>query len=365
MDNLYTSLPQYPLKEDMWDKISNEHRPIVCYGMGNGADKLIKRLEEYGVGISDFFASDGFVRGHSFHNKRVLSFSEIKEKYEEFVILLSFASNREDVLLMLSEIDAAYDMYIPDMPVAGEEYFDKDFYNKNYSSIIAAYESLSDEESRATFCSVINYKLFGKLEYLESCFASRDELYSVLPCAKIENIVDAGAYNGDTLAEAKLYFPRLKNAIAIEPDKKNFKKLGKYIEAESTFSIKAVNAAAWCENAVGTFSDSGNRNSTLIATASFEHKETDVMLSSIDGLVSNRIDYIKYDVEGAELEAIKGADKVILANRPSMLISAYHRSRDIFFLVNYLREKYPFYKIYMRRLRCVPAWELDILLVAD
>ena len=83
------ALPEYPCKMDLWDKLSQENRPIVVYGMGNGADKLIKRFEKYEIEIADFFASDGFVRGHSFHGKRVKSFSEIKADYSDFVIVLS------------------------------------------------------------------------------------------------------------------------------------------------------------------------------------------------------------------------------------------------------------------------------------
>ena len=90
------SLPKYPCKSDMWDELSSESRPIVVYGIGNGADKLIERFDKYGIKIADFFASDGFVRGHFFHGYRVKSFSEIRELYSDFVIVLSFASNKDD-----------------------------------------------------------------------------------------------------------------------------------------------------------------------------------------------------------------------------------------------------------------------------
>ena len=157
-------LPPYPLTEDLWDRLARETRPIVVYGMGNGADKLFDRLAEYGVLPQNIFASDGFVRGHSFRGMRVMSFSEIKETYSDFVILLSFASNREEVLAMLKDIDSSYEMYVPDMPVAGvEEYFDKAFYNAHYDEILAAYKALSDESSRDAFAAVINYKLSGKM----------------------------------------------------------------------------------------------------------------------------------------------------------------------------------------------------------
>ena len=68
-------LPKYPAEEDIWKKISKSEKAILVYGMGNGADKLIAQLSRIGREVDDFFASDGFVRGHSFHGKKVLSFS--------------------------------------------------------------------------------------------------------------------------------------------------------------------------------------------------------------------------------------------------------------------------------------------------
>ena len=356
-------LPAYPQKEDMWDRLAKEERPVVVYGMGNGADKLIERFDKYGIKISDFFASDGFVRGHSFHGYRVMSFSEIREKYEDFVIVLSFASNRAEVLGMLEDIDSKYDMLVPDMPVCDtSEYFDREFYNANYRQIVKAYELLADDFSRDLFASVVWFKLTGKMKYIMDLTSEKEEIYSLLKPSEVRNIVDAGAYNGDTLREAKAYFPNLKSAYAIEPDSRNFKKLKTYCEAENGYKAVPINAAAWSEVSLGTFSDSGNRNSTLVATASFEHKTKEVSFVSVDSLDIAEVDYIKYDVEGAEYEALVGSDRTISKCRPALLVSLYHRSRDIFFIINYLHEKYPFYSMRLRRVRCLPAWEIDLIL---
>ena len=186
------SLPQYPVSEDMWDALANESRPIVVYGMGNGADKLIERFNEYGIIVSDFFASDGFVRGHSFHGMRVKSFSEIKETYSDFVIVLSFASNRSEVIDMLSSIDREYDMYVPDMPVAGEEYFDRDFYNLHYEEIRETYEIFADDDSKNAYANIINYKLFGRMSYLMNAYSDKDELYDEISSREVITYVDAG-----------------------------------------------------------------------------------------------------------------------------------------------------------------------------
>ena len=366
MPYLHYDMPKYPCEADMWDALAAEQRPIVVYGMGNGADKLIARLEKYGVEIADFFASDGFVRGHLFHGMRVKSFSEIKESYPEFVIVLSFASNRSEVLSMLEEINGSYDMLVPDMPVAGEdEYFDREFYNAHYEELLRARDALADEESRCAFDAMMNCKLTGRMEYLLGAWSDREDMYGLMPRESVENAVDAGAYNGDTVREMKEYFPGLKKVVAIEPDVRNFKKLVKYSEAENDVSVVTVNAAAWCEDADGVFLGSGNRNSSVSSTASYQHKDQAVRLVTIDSLCEGRVDYIKYDVEGAEAEALEGSHKVIERDRPVLLVSAYHRSRDAFSLVNLLAERYPFYRIYLRRLKCVPAWELNLILIPE
>jgi FkbM family methyltransferase len=280
--------------------------------------------------------------------------------------VLSFASNREEVLALLSEIDGKYDMLIPDMPVAGEEYFDSNFCNTRYQEILSAYSSLQDEESKNTFAAVVNYKLSGKLSDLLSVYATKDELYSLINSRKnIQSYVDGGAYNGDTLKEALYYFPDLKEATLIEPDKRSFKKLSAFADSVFEKKLNLYNAALWSSEGSAAFISSGNRNSSINSTASYENKTTEIEKATVDKLVKGTQDFIKYDVEGAELEALLGSDLTIKKDKPVLLVSAYHRSRDVFSLVNYLRESYPFYKIYMRRLRCVPAWELDIIAIPD
>lgn len=357
----YQALPEYPCQKDVWDILKESKAPIVIYGMGNGADKLISRFDMLGIKYSDIFASDGFVRGHSFHGIRVKSFSEIKERYEKFIIVLSFASNRKEVVEMLSEIDSKYELYVPDMPVAGEEYFDKDFYNRNYKSILDAYNLFSDNESKSIFASVINFRLSGKMSYLTENYTSKEEMYSLIGRTGINVMVDAGAYNGDTAKEGIEYFENLSEVIAIEPDRRNFKKLSLFAE-NSDVKVTPINAAVWSECKSAYFMDSGNRNSSVSSTASYKHHNTETELISVDSLKLSAVDYIKYDVEGAETEALLGSEKTIDEFKPILLVSLYHRSEDIFKIPLYLREAHKGYKAYLRRLYSIPAWEINLIL---
>ena len=111
---------------DLWKYLSGSPKKIVMYGMGNGADKILAVCDRYGIEVSDFFASDGFVRGHSFHGRTVLSYTQVKEKYgaENIIVLLSFASSLPDVLALFDRVDGECEMYAPDVPVCGGPLFE-------------------------------------------------------------------------------------------------------------------------------------------------------------------------------------------------------------------------------------------------
>ena len=138
-------------KTDLWSYLSSTEKTVVMYGMGNGADKILSVCDAHGITISDFFASDGFVRGHSFHGKTVLSYSAVKEKYgsENIIILLSFGSSLPDVLDLFYKVDAECELYAPDVPVCGGGLFDLDFYRTHKDEIEKVYTLLADEESRS------------------------------------------------------------------------------------------------------------------------------------------------------------------------------------------------------------------------
>ena len=343
--------------KDLWQYLKETEKPIVMYGMGNGADKILERLQPLGIEIADFFASDGFVRGHSFHGKTVLSFSEIKEKYSDFIILLSFASSLDNVLDWFYTLDGDYEMYAPDVPVAGEGTFGLGYYLENKTKFDAARELLADDVSKKVFDNVIKYKLTGKISYLKEIETTPDEAWSnILSPADYKTAVDAGAYNGDTARELAELCPNIEKIFAIEPDKRNYKKLSAYAESEKR--VEAVNAAAWHESTVLTLDASGNRNANAFALNA--KKTTEIPALTIDSVCGCCADYIKYDVEGAEHSALLGSRETIKNCSPDLLVSVYHRNEDLFDLPLLVSRINPSYKLYLRKFKYVPAWDLNL-----
>ena len=119
---------------DLWTYLKGVDKPIVIYGMGNGADKIINALNSYGIEYSDVFASDAFVRGHSYRGKVVLSYNEVLSKYDDFIILLSFGTKLDEVLSHIYELNKRHELYAPDVPVAGNNLFNYSFFVNNYEN---------------------------------------------------------------------------------------------------------------------------------------------------------------------------------------------------------------------------------------
>lgn len=350
------------IKEDLWTYLARAERPIVMYGMGNGADKILKVCEHYGIEVSDFFASDGFVRGHSFHGKTVLSYSAMKEKYRGLspIVLLSFASSLDGVIDTIRAVAEECELYAPDVPVFGDTLFNIDFFNENRERFERIYSLLADEESKKTFENVILYKLSGKIDRLFDAESDKETVYrELLRAEDIVGYCDVGAYNGDTIRELSAFAPKLSSAVAIEPDRRNFKKLSDYALGAS-FDITCINAGAWSENTVLSFDASGNRNAGFSPSSPSAAKGEARAVTVDSALDGQRVDYIKYDVEGSEREALIGSRETIRSQSPKLLISLYHRSEDMFALPELLLSIDPQYKLYLRRFKYIPAWDLNL-----
>jgi hypothetical protein len=66
----------------------------------------------------------------------------------------------------------------------------------------------------------------------------------------------------------------------------------------------------------------------------------------MDGVIP-KIDFVKMDIEGAELSAIKGSASSIRRFRPNLAISLYHKPTDIFEIPSYIAKEFPFYEMYI------------------
>jgi hypothetical protein len=91
------------------------------------------------------------------------------------------------------------------------------------------------------------------------------------------------------------------------------------------------------------------------SSARIEHNvnisDMEIIVCALDTqLPGEKISLIKMDIEGAEIEAIKGAANVIKENKPKMAVAAYHRIDDLYEIPLLLHSIYPNYNLYLRHI---------------
>ena len=342
---------------DVWQYLRGIDRPIVMYGTGNGADRIFLVFDRLGITVSAIFASDGFVRSRTFHGIPVVSYADVLKKYGgDFIIVLAFGSDRQEVVERFYQLDGRHELYAPDVPVAGEELFDADFFEKNREKIEAARDLFSDSESLAVYDDVINYRLTGKIGYLKKHGTGTAEIMTdILKPEGYRTALDLGAYTGDTARELIAFAPSLETVIALEPDPRNFAKLA--VSSELTGKIEPHLAAAWNRRDLLTFTKGGGRGIHRTGGG----KTVEIAAAPADSFLCGRIpDYIKIDVEGAENEAIDGC-RGAMSHSPDLKIAVYHRSRDIFDIPMKIHGINPDYRMFLRKAPSVPGWDVDLV----
>ena len=343
-------------EKNVWDTLKDSDKPLVLYGMGLGAEKIMSELEQRGMKADDIFASDEFVRGHSFKGYKVLKYSEVCEKYKDFNVVLCFASRIDDVIDRIAEIDGEHTVFAPDVPVAGGGLFTREYIAENEEKFERAYSLLADEESKRVYKDILNFKVSGKIKYLLTSFCGKSKVYSdILNLNENEEIIDLGAYDGDTIREfTAATGGKYKHITALEPDKKSYKKLLK--NTDGMENISALNMGAWSKRDTLIFDAEAGRNSKLSAEG------ISVEVTDIDSLNITPT-FIKMDIEGSEMKALEGAEKTIKKYLPKLYVCAYHRNEDFFALPEKFLSLNPDYKIFLRHHPYIPAWETNFYCV--
>ena len=114
------------------------------------------------------------------------------------------------------------------------------------------------------------------------------------------------------------------------------------------------NAAAWRENTELTFSKGAGRQ------AKIADKGTQVRALTLDSIAQDGCTYVKYDVEGADYEALLGSVETLRKFSPKICAALYHKPYDYFLLPLMLNRINGDYRFYLRQSRYYPCWETNL-----
>ncbi|TYK65595.1 FkbM family methyltransferase [Colwellia echini] len=211
-----------------------------------------------------------------------------------------------------------------------------------------------DEESKNALQRILAFRLAPSSKtYIENdwqvqYFPNDLPLSSVLKRPIV--MLDCGAFTGDTLPIALSFFKKHKIDVSsislFEPNLNNNVVLQEVIEKFTTPEYLLINypCGVWSKNTILNF-ELGAETSHIVNTKS--ERSVQVPVVSLDAVAYGyQPNLIKMDVEGAEIEAIKGARKIIRQYRPTLAISVYHKAShlwEVAFLINDINPNYNYY----------------------
>ena len=340
---------------NVWTGLEECTQPIVLYGMGNGADKVLDAFEKRNIRAAGVMASDDFCRYQEYRGFTVKKESDFEREFGSFTVALCFGSSLQDVMQHIREVARRHALLVPNVPVVGDSLMDDAFIDRCRGEIQSAFDLLADDRSRMVFKGALDFYYTGRLEYLKAIESDKDEVFRDILRLHDERYLDLGAYRGDTADEFLHYSDGYESITAVEPNPKNFRKLSEH--SADIKNATAVNAGIADREGVMYVTKGGGRMAALNADNGIE-----VPVMTVDSIDCNPT-YIKVDIEGMESAMLNGAIRTLKERRPKLNLAAYHRTEDLFTLILRLHEIDPDYRIFLRKHPYIPCWDLNIYAV--
>ena len=168
-------------------------------------------------------------------------------------------------------------------------------------------------------------------------------------------VIDGGSYCGDTA----LYFAHLVgrrgrvSCFEFEPQNLELLRHNLRLNPRLSRRIDVIESALWDRAGEHVpFREQGP--GTVIDPSGEGRAKTDTIDELIERGVVGRVDFIKLDIEGAELNALRGAESALRRFRPRLAIAAYHRADDLATIPEYLPSSTSAIDFALAIRRCTP-----------
>lgn len=190
-------------------------------------------------------------------------------------------------------------------------------------------------ESRMRFTKILEFRLHGDPTGLGDIRAPVEAMWVDIPGIHrrrpYKTVLDVGAFDGDTLRVFRDQFA-CSRGIAVEANSTMFRAI-EAVGLSYPEGISIVPAAAWSKRTRLKF-DEVRFGMWMVSESDLGSLDA----AALDDYVDERVDLIKMDIEGAELNAINGCEKTIRNFMPDLAIAAYHKPDDLITIFDRIRE---------------------------
>lgn len=331
--------------------------PFSIYGFGNCGKKIATRLRNKGYQVEYFIDMraevnqkiDGIacIRPElcSTHGVTQVIIGVFNRDVSPKIIKKILFDNNVKTVVSFHEIN----QYIPEI-VESSFWYDPTLNLKNYEfKTNSALALFKEDESRLTFEQILKFRTTHKIEdHLEGIGIDKQYFDVTIPNWLVTDAItmlDCGAYDGDTIEASIKYKAPVKTAYCFEPDQANYFKLTQYCKDKHDIRFHLIPCATWSSSTQLFFQND-------FGEGSFISESTGVSIQALaidDFLVNTPFNFLKIDVEGADLDTLKGAITNIKKHRPFIAIAIYHRPTDLWDIPLFLAENTNDYSFHLRQ----------------
>lgn len=345
-------------------------KPFVLYGAGTEGAEYANILN-YAECLPLCFCDKNKTGWDAVSGLSIISPARLLDDYKDTNILISSSLYRSEIESELYAMGVGNERILPKKLLlqllldlcSGEKVFQKKYLKRSqylmlfnalsemmrdekcvqFQGCIRTYDSLEDELSRKVF-----------LDYLKLCFIAvpvcpspiEDQYFDpIMELSDKEVFVDCGAYTGDT---AEAFMNRVdgkyKHYYAFEPDPDNYSKTEEFLKNKHDTTV--IPSGLWSKETTLCFKE-GYASCSKVE----EEGEVTVKVCALDQYFARKEDIptiVKMDIEGSELEALKGAEVLIRSHKPKLAICIYHKPEDMYEIPDYIRSIREDYRFYVR-----------------
>jgi len=320
---------------------------VVFYGCGAILGSIVETWDaQIGRKIDFCCDSDPAKWGRIFHGAICLSPAQLREIRDTCTVFVTIG----DFKPVYTQLKAwgfpsvhqlfKYDLLASEVlaQTEGEALLDK---------LCEAYAMMGDEPSRRVFEAIATRVLGDGSDIdvmVRVCEMDQYFPQGLIEPSPRERLVDAGAYNGDTVRDfLRRTGGRFDHIYAFELDARNHQALAECAQKlPGGDRIQTFNLGIWDREEEITYSI----GLTQSHVGQGEGRGRVVPLDSV--LEGEKVTFIKMDIEGAEPRGLRGAAGIIRSQKPTLAICIYHDFRHLFEIPAYLKSLVPEYRIYLR-----------------
>ena len=212
----------------------------------------------------------------------------------------------------------------------------------------------ADEKSKQVWLQMIKFRKTMNYKVHPGCEMPSYFVKGIIKFDRQEVFVGCGSFDGrtsfDFIQGAKSSGGGYRLIVVFEPDALNFKQIEKNMKNISNVCL--FPKGLWNRKTSLRFCADGTAASKVLELGE-EYKNTRnesiIQVTAMDDVPECQdATFIKMDLEGSEMMALKGAETIIKRNKPKLAICIYHSDQDMLEIIKYIHQLVPEYRLYIR-----------------